>query len=231
MFNPAAYGPHNAILRRIHMEATQTIPEWRATADEIWAIVRENARGLKELRESQKATSEQMKEIDERIKAINELFKETDKQMKTTDRRIDESNHLFGDMVEYMVVPNLVEKFRELGFEFTRTQRGTVIEDHEHDIFLDVGPSLENGEKVMVVEIKSKPGTGDIDEHLERMDKLRKHADLRGDKRKYLGAIAGVLFNEGEKTYALKQGFYVIEPSGDTFSITEPRGKYCPREW
>jgi hypothetical protein len=40
-----------------------------------------------------------------------------------------------------------------------------------------------------------------------------------------------VIFNEGEKRYALKQGFYVIEPSGDTFSITEPSGKYRLREW
>jgi hypothetical protein len=83
----------------------------------------------------------------------------------------------------------------------------------------------------MIVEIKSKPNTRDIDDHIERMEKLRKHADLHGDKRKYLGAVAGVIFNEGEKTYALKRGFYVIEPSGDTFSITEPKGKYRPREW
>jgi hypothetical protein len=29
----------------------------------------------------------------------------------------------------------------------------------------------------------------------------------------------------------MKNGFYVIEPSGDTFSIIEPEGKYRPREW
>jgi hypothetical protein len=63
------------------------------------------------------------------------------------------------------------------------------------------------------------------------MEKLRKYADLHEDKRKYLGALAGVVFGDSEKTYALKKGFYVIEPSGDTFNIMEPTGKYYPHEW
>jgi hypothetical protein len=60
---------------------------------------------------------------------------------------------------------------------------------------------------------------------------MRKHADLHNDKRKYLGAMAGVVFSESAKTYALKKGFYVIEPSGETFVITEPRGAYHPQVW
>jgi hypothetical protein len=63
------------------------------------------------------------------------------------------------------------------------------------------------------------------------MEKLRKYADLHNDRRVYFGAVAGVVFSEGEKTYALKKGFYVIEPSGDTFNIIEPKGSYHPREW
>ena len=31
------------------------------------------------------------------------------------------------------------------------------------------------------------------------------------------------------KKYALGQGLYVIEPSGETFNITPPNGK--PKEW
>jgi hypothetical protein len=83
----------------------------------------------------------------------------------------------------------------------------------------------------MIVEIKSKPNIDDINDHIERMEKLRRYADLHGDKRKYLGAIAGVVFGDSEKTYALKKGFYVIEPSGDTFNIIEPKGSYYPHEW
>ena len=64
------------------------------------------------------------------------------------------------------------------------------------------------------------------------MKKLRAYADLRQDTRKYLGAIAGVVVSEGVKTRALKNGFYVLEPSGDTFAVTEPASRgYVPREW
>ncbi|GHV42845.1 hypothetical protein AGMMS49546_22810 [Spirochaetia bacterium] len=155
----------------------------------------------------------------------------TNEQMKETDRRLGQLTNRFGEVVEYMIVPNLVTKFRELGFEFEQTNRGMVIRNQKHNIFTEVDAFLENGDKVMAVETKTKPNIDDINEHIERMEKLRKLADLRNDKRKYLGAIAGVVFGDSEKTYALKKGFYVVEPSGDTFNITEPTGTYYPHEW
>jgi hypothetical protein len=45
----------------------------------------------------------------------------------------------------------------------------------------------------MIVEVKTKPYIGDITEHLERMKKIRSYADLHNDKRKFLGAIAGMV--------------------------------------
>jgi len=81
----------------------------------------------------------------------------------------------------------------------------------------------------MVVEVKSKPTTDDITDHIERMEKLRIHADMINDNRKYLGAIAGMVMSDSEKTFAFKNGFYVIEPSGEKFDITAPEGK--PKEW
>jgi hypothetical protein len=71
----------------------------------------------------------------------------------------------------------------------------------------------------------------DINYHIRRMEKLRVYADRHNDTRKYLGAIAGVVFGGDVKTFALSKGFYVIEPSGDTFAIIEPKGEYHPQEW
>jgi hypothetical protein len=185
------------------MATTQTAPEWRTAADEIWATLRETDR----------------------------IVKETAQQMKQTDKRVGELTNRFGEMVEHMIVPNLVAKFHDLGFEFEKTHRSTEIRDREHHIFAEVDVFLENGDKVMIVETKTKPGVEDINDHIERMEKLRAYADLHNDKRKYLGAMAGVVFGESQITYALKKGFYVIEPSGDTFTITEPKGNYHPHEW
>jgi hypothetical protein len=164
------------------------------------------------------------------IQATNEQIKETDRLMKETDKRVGELTNRFGDMVEHMVLPNLVAKFEELGFTFTKASN-TEIKDRKHDIFIGIDALLENDDKVMAVEIIEKPHIENIDDHIERMEKLRVCADLHHDTRVYLGAMAGVVFSESEKIYALKQGFYVIEPSGDTFTITKPEGKYRPHEW
>jgi hypothetical protein len=40
-----------------------------------------------------------------------------------------------------------------------------------------------------------------------------------------------MIFKDNVKEFALKTGFYVIEPSGETFIITAPEGVNSPREW
>jgi hypothetical protein len=44
----------------------------------------------------------------------------------------------FGDMVEPMALPNLVAKFEELGFTFTKANR-TGIKDKQRHIYLEKG--------------------------------------------------------------------------------------------
>ena len=235
------------------MEQTQAVGEGAVTFEQFMA-------GMRELRKSQEAFDQQlrkskeefdreMKETDRRIQESREEFnremkesdrriresqEETARQMRETNRQLNkrfgELTNRFGDMVEYMVLPNLLIKFEELGFTFIQANR-TEIKDKKHGIFMEIDALLENGDKVMAVEIKTKPTINDINDHVERMEKLRIYADLRGDQRKYRGAVAGVVFSEGEKIYTLKKGFYVIEPSVDTFTITEPKGNYHPHEW
>ncbi|MDR2258624.1 MAG: hypothetical protein LBE14_05690 [Treponema sp.] len=96
---------------------------------------------------------------------------------------------------------------------------------------VEAGEEYENGDKVMIVEIKATPTVKDVNEHIARMEKLRNYADLRKDTRKYLGAMAGVVTSVPVKTYALKKGLFVIVPSGDTFNIIKPEGKYQVKEW
>jgi hypothetical protein len=159
-------------------------------------------------------------------------MKETDRQMKETDRQLGKLGNRFGEMVEHMVIPNLVAKFQELDFTFTRASRDVKITDKKHQLFMEIDAFMENGDKVMIVEIKTKPDINDINDHLDRMKKLRVYADLHQDRRGYLGAVAGVVFDDSVKNYALKNGFYVLEPSGETFSITDPKDKgYIPKEW
>jgi hypothetical protein len=170
-------------------------------------------------------------ETDRKFQETDRQMKETDRQMKETDKKIGELTNRFGRMVEHMVVPNLLAKFKDLGFTFEVATRNYKVADEKNDIFVEVDTFLENGDKVMIVEIKATPSVEDIADHVERMEKLRKRADLRGDTRKYVGAIAGVVVSDSVRNKALGNGFFVIIPSGDTFDIIKPEGKYRVREW
>ena len=52
---------------------------------------------------------------------------------------------------------------------------------------------------------------------------------IRGDKRHFIGAVAGIVVKDDEREYALSQGFFLIEPNGEDFTITRPNGQ--PKEW
>jgi DNA repair ATPase RecN len=176
-------------------------------------------------------TDRKFQETDRKFQETDRKFQETREQMKETDKKVGELTNRFGDMVEHMVVPNLLAKFKELQFTFEVATRDYKIADEKNGIFVEVDAFLQNGDKVMIVEIKATPTTKDVSDHIKRMEKLRKYADLHKDSRKYLGAIAGVVTSDSVKNNALKNGFFVVVPSGDTFNIIRPEGKYHIREW
>jgi hypothetical protein len=59
------------------------------------------------------------------IQAANEQIEKTDRQIEATGGQISKLGNRFGGIIECMAVPNLVAKFREIGFELTKTHRNT----------------------------------------------------------------------------------------------------------
>jgi len=75
--------------------------------------------------------------------------------------------------------------------------------------------------------------TADVKEHIERMEKYRLYADIRGigDKKRFIGAVAGAVVNNNAARFAQESGMYVIVQSGEaTEIITQPDG-FTPKEW
>jgi hypothetical protein len=128
-----------------------------------------------------------------------------------------------------MIAPNLMKKFREHGFKFHDAMTDRVFSDDDGNALFEVDVFLQNGDKAMLVEVKTKFTTEDVRNHIARLKKMRTYADLHGDKRAFLGAVAGVVMTSYVKKHALGQGLYVIEPSGETVTITPPIG--IPKEW
>jgi len=181
----------------------------------VWAALMENREQLKE-------TDRIVKETARRQEETAREMKETARQIKDYNKRFGDFHNRFGEIVEYMVAPNLQKKFKEYGFIFNETTSDRDFSNDDYNISFEVDVFLENGDKAMLVEVKTKLTTEKVKEHVKRLEKMRAYADLKGDKRAFLGAVAGVVMTANAKKYALGQGFYVIEPSGETFNITPP---------
>jgi hypothetical protein len=199
----------------------------------VWASLQETSRQIRELAESQKETERVLKETRQIIKETGQIIKENAEEQRKAardfDRRLGEYINLFGEVTEYEMAPNLREKFIELGLEFPRANRNVVIKDKGNNTILEIDVMLENGDKAILVEIKTKLTIERVNNHISRLEKMRKHAGLNGDKRAFLGAVAAVVVTGEERNYALNQGLYLVEPAGKSLNITAPNGK--PKEW
>jgi len=167
--------------------------------------------------------------VTERHEEIAKRQEETDRQIKEIGKRLGDFTNSLGDVVEYMISPNLQEKFRDFGYDFQEASTKHKVRDKKNDISFEIDVFLQNGDTAMLVEIKANLTISDINKHVLRLEKMRKYADLRGDKRRFLGAVAGIVVEDEEREYALNQGFFLIEPTGENFNITLPTGK--PKEW
>ena len=182
----------------------------------VWAALQETDRINKENAERHE-------------RRMEEFERERKKSAADFNKRLGEYINLFGEVTEYTMAPKLREKFAKFGFDFQKAGRNISIRDRINNIFLEADIILENGDTAMLVEIKTRLTIERIKYHVNRIEKMRRYADLRGDKRTFLGAVAGVVVTDKVRDYALSQGFYLIEPSGESVNITPPPGK--PKEW
>jgi len=168
--------------------------------------------------------------LDDLIKSQDEAWaaiRETQKAVKETQKNIGGLNNTLGSMVERIMTPALPQKFKSLGFSFDKIT--TVQWAVKGNIYAELDGLLENGTQAMVVEVKTTLEIEDINDHIKRMEKVRKYADEHGDKREFFGSIAAMVIKPKPKEYALKNGFFLIEPSGDDVKVIKPEGE--PRVW
>ena len=145
-----------------------------------------------------------------------------EKTVAETSRTVGKLGNRLGDMVEHLLTPNLTEQFKKYGFNFGRMGPNVKMKDRENDISAETDAMLENGAQAMAVEVKVNLKTTDVDDHIKRMEKIRKYADLHDDKRQFYGAVAATVVSEEVELYAIRHGFYVIKPSGEDVTIVPP---------
>ena len=190
---------------------------------------------FKEIREMQKENAEQQKESARRMDKLNkevaERQEETSRHIKEMSREVGLLANSFGELAEYLVAPNIIAKFQELGYKVEKASRNIEIFTPDlTKIIAEIDIFIENGDTAIVVEVKAKLREKHLEEFFNKMEKVRKYADKKNDKRLFHGAIAAPIMTEAQCEKILSEGIYAIIQTGDTMKIIIPDG-FVPRQW
>jgi hypothetical protein len=205
------------------------------TFEKVWAAMMESKARMEEeskkMREEIRESHEQMKESHERMKEeMEKTHKKTAKLVAELSKNIGGVQNSIVRLTESMFTADLRSKFNALGYEFTRA--AFRIEYTENDnVITEVDAILENGDYILLLEIKTELKLEFVGGHLERIEKVRKYMDDHGDIRKIVGAVAGGAVPESVLRYAHKNGLFVIVQSGDSTALAALPNGFTAREW
>ena len=200
-------------------------------ADEIWAILKGLAQSQQEFKEEQKALQAAQLETDRILKELSAEIKETQKitarEIKAVNTSIGRLSNRLGEFVEEAVRPSAVRLFRERGIDIHEVQQSiTAKRDGEQ---LEIDLLVVNNENVVVIECKSNLSVEDVNDHLERLEKVKRLLP-RYNNCKVLGAVAGMVIPDNVATYAIKKGLYVIGQNGDHLELRNEQS-FTAKAW
>ncbi|MDR1220777.1 MAG: hypothetical protein LBK73_14355 [Treponema sp.] len=205
------------------METTQLLPEWKTAADEIWAMLKETDRIVKETALRQAETDRQ----------LDKNARETENLRKTVERvsqNVGGLNRSLGELIETLIAARLWEKFPE--YNLKRAYQRMPIFDEKNRVMTDIDILLSNTGVAMAVEVKRELNKKeDVSDHLKRMELIRKYPPAEVAGKKLLGAMAGGVVDGDVQRYAYESGFYVLELSGETVRLAPPPDGFAPKQW
>jgi F0F1-type ATP synthase membrane subunit b/b' len=210
--------------KELREKTEQTHQKTEQMREETDRIHQETDRQVQEI-------AQQLRETTQSLRETRQAFQETKRLVDKTSKSVGDLNNRIGEIVEHLMSPDLKAKFNTLGYRFEKTGRDISISDAEGRFVAEVDVLLENSSLVIAVEVKTKLSQNDIDEHANRMEKLRGHANTHNDNRQYLGAVSAAVIKDEVRDYAFKRGFFVIMLSGDTVDIVLPSPNWKPRVW
>jgi hypothetical protein len=104
--------------------------------------------------------------------------------------------------------------------------------DENNRTMTDIDILLSNTDTVMAVEVKRQlDDKRDVDDHLERMERIRKYPPAEVAGKKLVGAMAGGVVDDDTRRYAYESGFFVLELTGDTVQLIPPPDGFVPKQW
>ncbi|MEI6746503.1 MAG: DUF3782 domain-containing protein [Methylococcaceae bacterium] len=164
-------------------------------ADEIWAILRGLAKSHEEFKAEQTVLQREIKEVN---KSIGRL-----------------TNRL-GEFVEEAVRPAAVKLFRERGIDVHEVHQNISVKRDGEGLEIDL--LVVNNDDAVVIECKSNLSIDDVNDHLKRLEKMKRLMPHYSGYR-ILGAVAGMVIPENVAVYSVRKGLYVIGQNGEHLEL------------
>ena len=201
------------------------------TFEKVWVMFMESKKSMDE---SFARTEESFTRTEESFarseKRTEESLARMEKTVSALSKNIGELGNTLGRFTEAMFETELWKKFAALGFTFER-QSSDVKYRKYGQVIAQMDLFFENCDYAMPVEVKTELNNNDVDEHLERIEKVRHCLDERNDARKLVGAVAGGIVSESTLKYAQNKGLFVIVQNGDSIAIAARPEGFRAREW
>jgi hypothetical protein len=185
---------------------------------------REYRRSVKRMR----GIERQMRETAALLKETDRIVKEIGRKQEKTQKEIGDLGSRIGDIIEYIVGGGIVKQFQTINIAIKSHSRDKTFGIRDTDESGQIDVFLENGDLVVLIEVKTKLTDDDVREHIEQLEKYRLYGD---DKRRIIGAVAAGVVSDNVIKFAHRQGLYVIVQSGEAVEIVTPPKGFKAKEW
>jgi hypothetical protein len=197
------------------------------TFDDIMRLLHEITLRSQETDRQIKEVVEQSKETEVKFKETEVKFKETDRKIKEVTASIGKLGNRLGDFIEDAVRPAAVRLFQERGIAVHEVYQNVTMQRDGEGLEIDL--LVVNDGKAVGVECKSNLKVDDVNEHLERLAKL-KRLSPKYRHYKLMGALAAMVIPDNVARYAMSKGLFVIGQSGEHLVIRNDEG-FEPAVW
>jgi|688.fasta_scaffold135015_2 hypothetical protein len=219
------------------------------TLDDIFALFRESEQERKEyqrisqqaFRESQQAFEERQRAFEQYRQAAEQEMAELRKQSDRTDQQIEKLvvqvsqtnkqvgglTSRWGEFVENLIKPAAARLFQEKGIDVHLTALRVTGQDQQGSIEIDI--LVENATEVVAIEVKSHLEVRDVKRFLQTLERFKKAFPKHKNDKLY-GAVAGIKIDERVNEYAIQEGLFLIQPTGDSVIIANSHD-FKPKAW
>ena len=219
------------------------------TLDDIFALFRESEQERKEyqrisqqaFRESQQAFEERQRAFEQYRQAAEQEMAELRKQSDRTDQQIEKLvvqvsqtnkqvgglTSRWGEFVENLIKPAAARLFQEKEIDVHLTAIRVTGQDQQGSIEIDI--LVENATEVVAIEVKSHLEVRDVKRFLQTLERFKKAFPKHKNDKLY-GAVAGIKIDERVNEYAIQEGLFLIQPTGDSVIIANSHD-FKPKAW